>query len=192
MFLLSLLAMVPQASSGQGHKSDSLPSEKLGPYPVSLTQVSLKSQAKPDPRAEPAGAKMPCSQACGCPRSTAPPEYPSSFEVQILGKPKGGTGPWDFEEHDITPKKLTLLPSRPDNTLGICEPGTLKEGEGSHRAQQDSQGRWAVRGWRFPGPFFRARFTTSRPAMMSVAVTTWMTPVRDLSTAIGAVIQRPT
>lgn len=31
---------------------------KPGPYPIPLTQVSLKSQAKPDPRAEPAGMTM--------------------------------------------------------------------------------------------------------------------------------------
>jgi len=67
----SLLAGVPQASWGQGHSSDSPPFEKPGPYPISLTQVSLKSQAKPDPWAEPAGATMPGPQASWCPRSTA-------------------------------------------------------------------------------------------------------------------------
>lgn len=122
-----------------------------------------------------------------------PPEHPSRFEVQVLGNPGGGdgTGPQDFRERGIT-KEADPLPSRPDNTLGRREPGTSREGEGSRAAQRDSQGRWAARGWRFRGHFFLARSAASRAAMLRAAVTRWTTLMRDLSAAMGAVIQRPT
>lgn len=73
-----------------------------GPYPISLTQVSLQSQAKPDPRAKPAGVTMPSPQTspwvpqkhCLCGRGL----------LSILPdlEPRGGIGLLEFGEHDIT------------------------------------------------------------------------------------------
>lgn len=73
----------PLASSGQRQRSDSLPFGKPGPYPISLMQVSVKSQAKPDLKAKPARLKMPSPQASllvppeALPMWVGAPEHPS-------------------------------------------------------------------------------------------------------------------
>lgn len=124
------------------------------------------SQAKPDPRAEQAGATVPCARI----GFLVPQEHCHhgwgllSILPDVKSRPLGNPGvglALRISENMTPPKWMTLLPSRPDNTLGRCEPGKPQEGEGSHAAQQDSQGRWAIRGWRFPGLFFR--HGSSRP-----------------------------
>lgn len=54
----SLLATVPAGFLWLGSRGLTLLFGKPGPSPIPLTQVSLKSQTKPNPRAEPAGVTM--------------------------------------------------------------------------------------------------------------------------------------
>lgn len=119
----------PQTSSGQGQKSDSLPFGKPGPYSISCTQVSLRSQAKPDPRVEPVGVTTPSTQTgLLVPQEHGPYGWGllstlPDLKSRSLGITGVGIGPQDYGEHDIAKEADPLL-SRLDNTLGRREPGT--------------------------------------------------------------------
>lgn len=108
---------VPRLPLVRGGSLNLLPFVNLGPYIISLTQVSLKYQAKPDPRAESAGRDNAQSsdRPPGAPGASSPvwvgsPEYPSSIEAQVLGAYRGGTSPQEFGEDNITKERLTLVP----------------------------------------------------------------------------------
>lgn len=91
--------------------------------------MSLKSQAKPDPRAEPAGVTMPSPQSGlftlqeHCPYGRGPVSILPDLTSRCLGIKGAGTGPQDYGEDNIS-KEAEPLPSRLDNTLGIHEPGS--------------------------------------------------------------------
>lgn len=111
-----------------------------------------------------------------------------TWKSRFLGNPGVGLA-LRISKNMTSPKRLTLHPpsrpaSRPDHTLGRCEPGTLQEGEESTvglLGQVSSQGLEAsgtvhhVPASHVPGGCDR-----------------WMTLMRDSSTVIRAVIQRPT
>lgn len=132
-----LLAVVPRLPLARG---TGLTPCFLRNLAISLTQVSFKSQAKPDPRAEQTGTTMPCAQT----GLSVPQEHClygwgfltilPDLKSRSLGNPGVGLAV-RISENMTSPKRLTPFPSRLDNTLGRCEPGMSQEGEGSRVAQ---------------------------------------------------------